>query len=126
MGRARQIARQMEKDATQNQQGRRIYIFDVGRFQNQDGTFRTTLDIVRLQVLTPNVGRDGMNYEELAELGERIGIVQRGLPKEFISSHLKTRVHTSRDSTEEETEIYTVCQDGYENKDKVATLDCKH
>ncbi|KAI3833187.1 hypothetical protein MKX03_027520 [Papaver bracteatum] len=65
--------------------------------------------------------------EELTELGERIGMVQRGLPKEFISSHLKTRAHiTSADSMEEETEICTVCQDGYENKDKVATLDCKH
>ncbi|KAI3959793.1 hypothetical protein MKW98_029830 [Papaver atlanticum] len=60
-----------------------------------------------------------MSYEELMELIRgRIGIVQRGLSKETISSHLKTRVHTtSVDSTEEETEICTICQDEYENKD---------
>ncbi|XP_026434645.1 E3 ubiquitin-protein ligase RNF6-like [Papaver somniferum] len=62
-----------------------------------------------------------------AAVEERIGMVQRGLSKETISSHLKTRVHTtSTDSMEEETEICTICLDGYENKGKIATLDCKH
>ncbi|KAI3871949.1 hypothetical protein MKW92_027256 [Papaver armeniacum] len=81
------------------------------------------------ELLNSNVGTtDGMSFEELTESGERIGKVERGLPKEFISRHLKTRVHhtTSADSMEEETEICTVCQDGYGKKDKVATLDCKH
>ncbi|KAI3959792.1 hypothetical protein MKW98_029829 [Papaver atlanticum] len=54
-------------------------------------------------------------------------MVKRGLPKETISRELKTRVcTTSVESAEEETEICTICQDGYENMDKVATLDCKH
>ncbi|KAI3838688.1 hypothetical protein MKX03_013378 [Papaver bracteatum] len=58
---------------------------------------------------------------------ESIGMVQRGLSKDIISSQLKTRVHTtSADSTEENTEICTICLDGYGNKNKIATLDCKH
>ncbi|KAI3954902.1 hypothetical protein MKW92_029066 [Papaver armeniacum] len=99
---------------------------------NADGVGRRQYGIDRLISLNTNVGLtldvDGMSYEELTELGDRIGILKRGLPKEFISSHLKTRVHTtSGDSTgEEETEICPVCQDGYVNKDKIATLDCKH
>ncbi|KAI3876851.1 hypothetical protein MKW92_039189 [Papaver armeniacum] len=99
---------------------------------NADGVGRRQYGIDRLISLNRNVGLtldvDGMSYEELTELGDRIGIVKRGLPKEFISSHLKTRVHTTYGDSmgEEETEICTVCQDGYENKDKIATLDCKH
>ncbi|KAI3838689.1 hypothetical protein MKX03_013379 [Papaver bracteatum] len=93
--------------------GRRQYGFDMLISLNRN--VRSTLDV------------GGMSYEELTELGERIGIVQRGLPKETILRELKTRVHTtSEDSTEEETEICIVCQDRYENKDKIGTLDCKH
>ncbi|KAI3876850.1 hypothetical protein MKW92_039188 [Papaver armeniacum] len=63
----------------------------------------------------------------MTALGERIGMAQRGVSKDIISSQLKTRVHTtSADSTEETTEICTICLDGYGNKDKIATLDCKH
>ncbi|KAI3954907.1 hypothetical protein MKW92_029071 [Papaver armeniacum] len=123
MGRDLQMVGQMDRQS-------RIYMFEAGQFQNEDGSSDGSIpDIVRLQLLNSNVGTtDGMSYEELTELGDRIGKVERGLPKEFISSHLRTRVHTTTgDSTgEEETEICTVCQDGYENKDKIATLDCKH
>ncbi|MCL7045388.1 hypothetical protein MKW94_002005 [Papaver nudicaule] len=72
--------------------------------------------------------RDDLTYEATMELQERIGKVVIGLSKETISSHLKTRVHitTSVDSPEKETEICTICQDGYENKDTIGTLDCKH
>ncbi|KAI3838686.1 hypothetical protein MKX03_013376 [Papaver bracteatum] len=75
-----------------------------------------------------NVGpsEDGMSYEELMELRERIGIVQRGLSKETISRELKTRVHTISVDSTQESEICSICQDGYYNKDKIATLDCKH
>ncbi|XP_026434643.1 uncharacterized protein LOC113332298 [Papaver somniferum] len=111
----------------QNQQG--TYTVAVF-FPNEDGVRRRQYGTNMLLLLNPNVGPldvDGMSHEELMELGERIGMVQRGLPKETISSHLKTRVHTtSADSTEEKNEICTICQDGYENKDKIATLDCQH
>ncbi|MCL7047300.1 hypothetical protein MKW94_002587 [Papaver nudicaule] len=72
--------------------------------------------------------QDDMRYEELMELLERIGKVQIGLSKETISSHLKTTVHapTFVDSSEKRTEICTICQDKYENKDKIGSLDCKH
>ncbi|KAI3959781.1 hypothetical protein MKW98_029818 [Papaver atlanticum] len=71
-------------------------------------------------------GIDDMSYEGLMELQERIGKVG-GLSKETISSHLKTRVGaTCVESAEEETKICTICQDVYENKDKIGTLDCQH
>ncbi|MCL7035245.1 hypothetical protein MKW94_011873 [Papaver nudicaule] len=70
---------------------------------------------------------DGLTYEEMLEL-DRMGLLQRGLSKETISSHLKTRVRitTSVDSAEKETGICTICQDGYANKDKIGSLDCRH
>ncbi|KAI3838687.1 hypothetical protein MKX03_013377 [Papaver bracteatum] len=110
----------------QYQQGTSVPV--VGHYQiyNEDGSVRTTRFFSgTLSLLNSNVGssEDGLSYEELTELQERAGKVQRGVPKETISRELKTRVNTS---SEEETEICTVCQDGYEKKDKIATLDCKH
>ncbi|KAI3905334.1 hypothetical protein MKX01_040025 [Papaver californicum] len=70
-----------------------------------------------------------MSYEGLTELQERIGKVERGLSKETISRYLKTRFHTTSANSsmeEEETEICSICQDGYENKDKIGTLDWQH
>ncbi|KAI3959790.1 hypothetical protein MKW98_029827 [Papaver atlanticum] len=72
-------------------------------------------------------GEEVNEYDYISELGERIGMVQRGVSKEIISRELKTRVHTtSANSMEKNTEICTICLDGYGNKDKIATLDCKH
>ncbi|XP_026434646.1 E3 ubiquitin ligase BIG BROTHER-related-like [Papaver somniferum] len=101
------------------------------RVTNEDGSVRRRqrYDFGMLISLNNNVGTsdiDGLSYEQLRELDESIVMVQR-LSKEIISKQLKTRVHTtSADSTKEKIEICTVCQDGYENKDKIATLDCKH
>ncbi|XP_026430195.1 E3 ubiquitin-protein ligase RLIM-like [Papaver somniferum] len=121
---ALQAVRQM--DAMQNQQGT-ITIIAVGvlNIDNADGSVRTMPYTVR-SPLSLNI--DGMSYEELTALEERIGIVKTGLSKDNILKQLKTRVHTtSGDSMgEEETEICTVCQDKYENQDKIATLGCKH
>ncbi|XP_026434734.1 E3 ubiquitin-protein ligase CIP8-like [Papaver somniferum] len=128
--RAFQNVRRAE-DAMQNQQGR-VQIFVVGEFRidNEDGSVRTTPYVVTLALLNSNVGFldiDGMSYEELTELEERIGMAKRGISEEIILKQLKSRVHTtSADSTEDETEICIVCQDKYENQDKIATLDCKH
>ncbi|KAI3905340.1 hypothetical protein MKX01_040031 [Papaver californicum] len=112
----------------QNQQGtpsltRVTMIFNEGgvRTTRRYG-FETLLSLNNGNFGSLNI--DGMtDYEELRELQERIGTVEIGFSKEIISSHLKTRVHTT---SEEETEICTICQDEYENKDKIGTLDCKH
>ncbi|KAI3833188.1 hypothetical protein MKX03_027521 [Papaver bracteatum] len=114
----------------QNQQGTTdIPAVRQLRINNEDGSVRAIISAA-VRLLNSNVGSSeyGMSYEELMErIRGRIGIVQRGLSKETISSHLKTRVHTTfADLTEEETEICTICQDEYENKVKIATLDCQH
>ncbi|KAI3981270.1 hypothetical protein MKX01_004534 [Papaver californicum] len=100
--------------------------FDI----DNEGRVRLEFNISTLHSFIVIDDTDSMGYEGLMELQERIGKVDRGLSQETISSHLKTRVHTtSADSTEEEeeeTEICAICQDGYENKDNIGTLDCKH
>ncbi|KAI3923144.1 hypothetical protein MKX01_026876 [Papaver californicum] len=117
----------------QNQQGtplltRVIVLFNEGGVE----TTRRYDTLTLLSLNTENVGSLNidvmMDHEELLELQERIGKVEVGLSKELISSHMKTRIHTTSadSSTEEETEICTICQDEYENKDKIATLDCQH
>ncbi|KAI3959783.1 hypothetical protein MKW98_029820 [Papaver atlanticum] len=101
------------------------------QIDNEGRTITVHLDAEVRRLL--NAGRtstddlDGMSYEGLMELEESIGIVERGLSKETISSHLKTRVRTtSVELAEEETEICTICQDVYDNTDKIGTLDCQH
>ncbi|XP_026430303.1 E3 ubiquitin ligase BIG BROTHER-related-like [Papaver somniferum] len=97
---------------------------------NEDGSVVRTIrfDDELLIQLNHNVrsSEDGMSYEELTEMEEMIGKVQRGLSKETISRELKTRVHTTSVDSTVESVICTVCQDGYCNKDKIATLDCQH
>ncbi|MCL7050707.1 hypothetical protein MKW94_008397 [Papaver nudicaule] len=105
------------------------------QIRNEDGirlvqyNFGTVLPLRINVVRSPNI--DSMSYEEIMELQERIGTVERGLLEETVSSHLKNRVHpgatTSVDSTaEENTIICTICQEEYENKDIIGTLDCQH
>ncbi|KAL5698002.1 RING-type E3 ubiquitin transferase [Ranunculus cassubicifolius] len=71
---------------------------------------------------------DDMSYEELLALGERIGNVVTGFPKETISSHLKTKVYhsTTTKDTNNETETCTVCQVEFKDAEKVGSLDCGH
>ncbi|KAI3871951.1 hypothetical protein MKW92_027258 [Papaver armeniacum] len=102
----------------QNQQGTAIPVTGHYQIENEDGFFSETL-----RWLNRNVG---LSYEELTELAERKGKVQRGLSKETISRELKTRVHTRSVDSRGECVICTICQDGYYNKDKIATLDCQH
>ncbi|KAI3905495.1 hypothetical protein MKW92_005285 [Papaver armeniacum] len=131
--------RQREPDANQSNRRRRIHETSADNNnsrgnQNQERRYRVAISPFGNHVRRLlNAGRtsiddlDGMSYEGLMELEESIGIVERGLSKETISSHLKTRVRTtSVESAEEETETCTICQDAYENKDKIGTLDCLH
>ncbi|KAJ4976209.1 hypothetical protein NE237_001315 [Protea cynaroides] len=78
---------------------------------------------------------DHMSYEELLALEERIGNVKIGLTQETIIRHLKTRYHVSRAACinldeplgmDQEAETCIICQDEYENMDKIGTLDCGH
>ncbi|XP_026448416.1 probable E3 ubiquitin-protein ligase ZFP1 [Papaver somniferum] len=90
--------------------------YEVGNFVDQHREMR--LDI------------DDMSYEELLALGEQIGSVKTGLSEDTILRHLKTRIHISSSggsySMNRETETCIVCQIGYENQEKIGTLDCGH
>ncbi|CAH2053663.1 unnamed protein product [Thlaspi arvense] len=76
---------------------------------------------------------EDMSYEELLALSDEIGTVKTGLSEEEVKDLLKrrtslsTRINTEEaPSTDRETDSCTICQENYKNKDKIATLDCKH
>lgn len=70
---------------------------------------------------------DDMSYEELLDLGERIGNVITGLPEETILSHLKTKWYSPMAvNRNQDMETCVVCQVEYNNQEKVAILDCGH
>ncbi|PKI37678.1 hypothetical protein CRG98_041971 [Punica granatum] len=77
---------------------------------------------------------EDMSYEELLALGELIGSVNTGLPEETITSQLKTRTWASMVSInleelpceDQEAASCIICQDAYEDRDKIGTLDCGH
>ncbi|XP_073297433.1 probable E3 ubiquitin-protein ligase ZFP1 [Primulina huaijiensis] len=78
---------------------------------------------------------DHMSYEELLALGEQIGSVGTGLPKEFIRNNLKTRTFTcsascinleEAASLDEQINFCVVCQTDFKNGETIGTLDCGH
>ncbi|KAF3778923.1 putative E3 ubiquitin-protein ligase [Nymphaea thermarum] len=72
---------------------------------------------------------DNMSYEELLALEEHIGDVSTGLSEEFISIRLQQKTYvTSKKAKEklEEDETCIVCQEEYENRDELGTLECGH
>ncbi|XP_077251373.1 putative E3 ubiquitin-protein ligase ZFP1 [Tasmannia lanceolata] len=78
---------------------------------------------------------DGMSYEELLALEERIGDVCTGLSKESILKCLKTRPYVScatsfpQDQLEglaKENETCIICQVEYKEAEQIGTLDCGH
>lgn len=78
---------------------------------------------------------DDMSYEELLALSERIGTVNTGVPEEDISCRLKTRIYSSTAATinleelpcnDQNNDSCIICQDEYEDKDKLGTLECGH
>ncbi|XP_077212429.1 putative E3 ubiquitin-protein ligase ZFP1 [Tasmannia lanceolata] len=95
--------------------------YGVGNFIDQHRDMR--LDI------------DGMSYEELLALEERIGDVSTGLSEEFILTCLKTRPHVlcatstppdQLEGTTKENETCIICQIGFEENEQIGTLDCGH
>ncbi|KAI3854958.1 hypothetical protein MKX03_009116 [Papaver bracteatum] len=49
-----------------------------------------------------------------------------GLSEKTISSNLKSRIHTSEDTTNKDPEICSICLAEYENQEKISILDCGH
>ncbi|KAF8111353.1 hypothetical protein N665_0076s0328 [Sinapis alba] len=68
---------------------------------------------------------DGMSYEQLLELGDRIGYVNTGLNEKQIKSCLR-KVKPFNKATPLEDRKCSICQEEYEAKDEVGKLRCGH
>ncbi|KAK6126187.1 hypothetical protein DH2020_040068 [Rehmannia glutinosa] len=68
---------------------------------------------------------DNMSYEELLELGERIGSVNTGLSDSLISKCLTESIFCSSDQFEDDGRC-VICLEEYKNMDDVGTLKCGH
>ncbi|CAN4104217.1 unnamed protein product [Withania somnifera] len=78
---------------------------------------------------------DHMTYEELLALGEQIGNVTTGLSEEAIVTNLKTRIFLSTKTRcspesvicpDHKTDFCVICQNDYEDQDKIGILECGH
>ncbi|XP_012573183.2 probable E3 ubiquitin-protein ligase HIP1 [Cicer arietinum] len=66
---------------------------------------------------------DNMSYEQLLELGERIGNVNTGLKEDEMEPYItKTKLQIS-DQVDKKCSI---CQEEYEEDDKLGRLNCDH
>ncbi|GAB2284443.1 hypothetical protein Dimus_018896 [Dionaea muscipula] len=76
---------------------------------------------------------DDMSYEELLALSEQIGTVNIGLSEKDIADHLKTRLYSSfsaninlEELPDQKVDSCIICQDEYEIKERIGSLDCGH
>ncbi|KAJ7970338.1 RING/U-box superfamily protein [Quillaja saponaria] len=71
---------------------------------------------------------DNMSYEELLELGERIGYVNTGLKEDEIGCHIrKFKLHMLIDrSVHQDDRKCSICQEEYEDDDELGRLNCGH
>lgn len=71
---------------------------------------------------------DGMSYEELLALGERIGTVNTGLSDDALSACLNRRLYmpTASGSHEDCERKCSVCQEEYLAGEEVGEMACKH
>lgn len=74
---------------------------------------------------------DSMTYEELVALEEQIGYVSTGLTESYIQENLKLNLHvpgaaSMSDQSRVENDACIICQEEYEAREVVGTLDCRH
>ncbi|KAJ4972508.1 hypothetical protein NE237_005682 [Protea cynaroides] len=72
---------------------------------------------------------DNMSYEDLLELGNRIGYVSTGLREDEIFRCLRKSKHLTMDDLQSPTKFEwkcSICQEEYEADDEVGKLDCGH
>ncbi|XP_027911431.1 probable E3 ubiquitin-protein ligase ZFP1 [Vigna unguiculata] len=79
---------------------------------------------------------DGISYEELLELGERLGNgngnLERGLSEDVITRQMPTKSFLLPENLEgstsedRETDLCIICQDDYKNKEEIGILQCGH
>ncbi|CAL0331103.1 unnamed protein product [Lupinus luteus] len=87
-----------------------------GRLTRHDRFRRLRLDI------------DNMSYEQLLDLGERIGYVNAGLKEDEMGRNIrKTKFKFSHDASKNQVDRKcTICQEEYEADDELGKLNCKH
>ncbi|MED6156004.1 hypothetical protein PIB30_010936 [Stylosanthes scabra] len=67
---------------------------------------------------------DNMSYEQLLELGDRIGHVSTGLKENEMAANItKTKLQVSDDQVDK---TCTICQEEYEAEDQLGSLHCDH
>ncbi|CAO2165865.1 unnamed protein product [Urochloa humidicola] len=102
----------------------------------------TIMEFSRLYEVTNSVDEhrdmrldiDSMTYEELLELEEQIGDVNTGLTKSHIVDKLRTSLYVPGTSSMSdqpsksslENDACIICQEEYQVKDCIGTLDCSH
>ncbi|KAJ7948706.1 RING/U-box superfamily protein [Quillaja saponaria] len=78
---------------------------------------------------------EDMSYEELLALGERIGNVSTGLTEEIIINKLRTKTYLTPATAikleeaaceDQEADSCIICQDEYNNQEKIGVLKCGH
>ncbi|XP_027358345.1 uncharacterized protein LOC113867304 [Abrus precatorius] len=71
---------------------------------------------------------DNMSYEQLLELGERIGYVNTGLKEDEMGLNIrKVKLSISNDTSKHQIEKKcSVCQEEYESDDELGRLNCGH
>nr|ACN31440.1 unknown [Zea mays] len=72
---------------------------------------------------------DNMTYEELLELGDKIGYVNTGLRDDEITRNLRKVKHPSFSSLRFATEMErkcSICQEEFETNEEMGRLDCGH
>ncbi|XP_066309444.1 probable E3 ubiquitin-protein ligase HIP1 [Miscanthus floridulus] len=72
---------------------------------------------------------DNMTYEELLELGDKIGYVNTGLREDEITRNLRKVKHPSFSSFRFATEMErkcSICQEEFEANEEMGRLDCGH
>ncbi|KAM7267956.1 hypothetical protein ACFE04_010122 [Oxalis oulophora] len=74
---------------------------------------------------------DGMTYEQLLELGDRIGYVSTGLKEDEINRCLRKIKHLNLNDSPTKLQVHvdkkcTVCQFEYEEGEEIGKLDCGH
>nr|XP_004489087.2 RING finger protein 44-like [Cicer arietinum] len=78
---------------------------------------------------------EGMSYEELLALGERIGNASTALLEETIKTKVKTKLYSPCPTTmnleevashDQEIDVCIICQEEFKNKEKIGILRCGH
>lgn len=73
-----------------------------------------------------DINPDNMNYEELVELGETVGVEKKGISEDLLDQLPTFKYKTGFFSKKKKNEDCVICQMGYSSGDRLTTLPCQH